>query len=276
MVRLMLPGLPPRLPVSETRFLSRGLLVVMGVAIAGVSLWWSPWSPAAVERPAMLATAGFPNLALDAYVDLAHGWATEDTRAEALWRAGNLAAVDLRDPQRAVELFRELASDYPANAHTADARARLATLYALHLHDPLRAAESWEAAAAAGPDGPEAGERLLNAGLAFAEVGLTDRAELCLRGAAERPSLAVDAWLALGRVRLKERPAEAYAAYDAALRAGASGDDASLARLGLATALERMDRLDAALAELDEAAREGDDDDVLRRRRNRLRSRSAR
>lgn len=267
--------LPPRLSAAETLYLVRGLRPVVAIALLAGGFWLSPWSPDAVDRPAMLAGWGFPNLAVSAYADLAHGWGPEDARAEALWRGASLAALDLGDPQRAMSMLRELVNRHPAHPRAPEAYARLATLYDLELRDPLRAAEQWSEAAKAAPEDARAGRWWLEAGLAFDRAALPDRAELALRTAAVYPDQAVRAWLALGRMKLVVAPAMAYACYDTALRDGATGEDARLARLGMATALERLDQRDVALAELDSAADAGVDDASLRLRRQRLRARTS-
>ena len=58
-------------------------------------------------------------------------------------------------------------------------------------------------------------------------------------------------------------------------RAGAEGEAGRLAHLGMATALEYLDRREAALAELDEVVEDGEADAALERRRDRLRARRA-
>ena len=60
----------------------------------------------------------------------------------------------------------------------------------------------------------------------------------------------VAAHLAQGRIHLQRDPAQAYSDYDAAFRVGAEGEAGRLAHLGMATALEYLDRREAAPAEL--------------------------
>ena len=66
---------------------------------------------------------------------------------------------------------------------------------------------------------------------------------------------------------LLEDPAAAYDAYDHALMAAAEGELANLSRLGMATAMERLDGAEAALAEVEAEVM---DDPALERRRARL------
>jgi len=270
----MARGLPLRLSADEARYVLRGVSVV-GFGVLGLGAFWlSPWSPEAIDRPALMLGYGFPNLAFQSWVDLAHGLAPASTRAEALWRAANLAATDLERPQEAVNLLRELIDEHPDHPRAAEARDRLASLYAGALRDPVRAAETWEEAARAAPQDFEAGHWMLEAGQSYVRANLPDRAEPALREAAADPAQAVEAWLALGSILLSSDASAADAAFQQALRAGASGDEASLAILGSATALERLDRRDEALESLNSAIAAGDDDEAIRNRARLLSARN--
>lgn len=268
----MAQSLPLRLSADEARYVLRGVAVVAFGILGLGAFWLSPLSPEAIDRPALMLGWGFPNLAFQGWVELGRGLAPEGTRAEALWRAANLAATDLDNPQGAVELLRELAAEHPDHPRAVPARERLAGLYAGALRDPLRAAETWAALAESRPG--EAGYWWLEAGLSYARANQPDRARTALRAAAVFPEVAVDAWLALGSMLLTEAPEEARDAFDQALSAGAAGSEASLARLGVATALERLDRRDEALAELESALAAGDGDEAIRLRARLLRART--
>lgn len=255
----------------EVRYLGRGVVGVMGAGLMIGGWWHSPWSPHALQAPAELAAAGDPEGAVEAYTALAEGWATRSTRTEAIWRASEVAAVELDAPNRALELLQTYLSLEPSPAEAARAWERLGGLYAQRLGDPARAAEAWETAAGLEPESPRAARWLLDAGLARVELGDTEAADRDLRAATADASLATDAWLALGRLDLGADPATAYESYDRALQsAGRDEATASLARLGMATALERLDGPDAALAVVDNAINEGDGDAALERRRSRL------
>lgn len=263
-------GSPLRLTAAESRTLFRGVGgVAVGVLLCG-AFWWSPWAPGALDRPAVLVEMGLPNLGLAAYESLAHGPVGAQTRAEALWRAGNLAATDLDSASQAVTLLRELVETCPDSPRVPDALERLATIYSRANGDHLRAAESWLAAVAAAPEHARVGGWLLEAGLGFRRAKQPLRAEEALRSATGHPEVAVAAWLALGDVLLADQATEARVAYQAALSAGAQGSDATLAVLGMATALERLDRRDEALDELRGACAVGDCDAAIRLRINLL------
>lgn len=255
----------------EFRFLGSGLAAAVALSGALVGFWASPWSPGALDRPALMVASGDASGAAASFERLARGWGPESTREEAFWRLTLLTTVELDQPQRGAELLREYMEIWPASVHEAEALARLGVLYSQRMDDPVRAAESWQAAAAAAPDSPEAGRWLLQAGRALARAEQPDLAEPVLLAATAYPGAAPAAWLALGHIHLTEDPATAYEQFDAALRAAGNGPEGRLARLGLATALERLERRDAALAEVDEALAEGDPDPALERRQQRLR-----
>lgn len=262
--RLLLP--------RELRFVSRGAaLVLVGGALFG-GFWLSPWSPMGLDRAATLAASGETDRAVAAYMEIADGPGFPATRLDARWQAAWLASVDPTDPQRAVDLLRDFAQREPDTLRTAHAHERLGTLYRLYLGDLVRAAEAWQQAAALAPAAPEAGHWQLDAGLAYLDAGLPDKAAEPLL-AATQTAEAVPAHLALGRMFLAEQPTLAYEHYSAAVRLATDEADRSLARLGAATALESLDQVDEALAELEAG---GDDDRVLQRRRARLEAREQR
>ncbi len=255
----------------ELRFVLGRAALVAALGLVALGTAMSPWSPLALDRAASLAAGGDDTAAIDAYLDLASTAGSQQARDDAAWKAAWLASVDAGDPQQAVELLRSYADAHPATARAATAQDRLGTLYQLYLQDPIRAAEAWQAAAQAAPDAPDVGRWQLDAGLAYLDAGLRDRAAAALDEATGHDSTFVAAQLALGRLSLADDPASAYDHYTLALgRAGTDGDR-SLARLGVATALEGLDRVGQALAELEDS----DDDPALQRRRARLQARDS-
>jgi len=123
----------------------------------------------------------------------------------------------------------------------------------------LRAARRYEQIARLTP---ESTPWLQSASLAWERVGRTDRALLRQAQVAIGGSDQVaEARLAMGRLSLGQgRTDRAYAHYAAALRADPTHEQARLARLGMAMALDAMGRFDLAIAELDEAAHGHDHD----------------
>jgi len=261
------------LPEAERRYLLRGVMTAMAVVVAWIVFWVSPISPVALDRTAARAAAGDAEGAVAAYLDQANAYGRTSSRGEALWRAAVITHVTLEQPERAADLLETLIERYPEHKRVVDAHARMGLIHRHHDGDPIRAGMRWVAAASVDPAHPEAGRWMLDAGLAFADAGDVEHALSALQVASSRPQQAVAAWLAQGRLQLQSDPAQAYSDYDAAFRAGADGEARRLAHLGMATALEYLDRREAALAELDEVVGEGEADAALKRRHNRLRAR---
>jgi len=258
---------------QEKRYLWTGAGSALGLVVCLIGLWASPLSPISLDNSALQATGGSTVEGLEAYLEQSEGWGTEQQRGEAMWRAAVLAHVELQDSQQATRIIENLITTFPDHPRVADAHARMARIHLVDHKDPVQAGARWVAAAAVAPGHADAGRWMLDAGLAFAEAGDTGRAIAALAQAATRPDQTVAARLAQGRMRLGADPAQAYVDYDAAFRGGATGEARRLARLGMATALEHLDRREQALAELDEAVEEGMNDAALQRRRKRLRAR---
>jgi len=261
------------LPKTERQYLLRGVGTALALVLACSAFWSSSMSPAALDRTAAQAAAGDVDGAVDSYLAQADGLNSVERRGEALWRASVLTHVALSEPQSAVDLLEQLIERFPEHSRVVDAHARIAMIQRHHDGDAVRAGMRWVAAASIDPSHVDAGRWMLDAGIAFADAGDFDNALRALRVASSRADQAVAAHLAQGRIHLQRDPAQAYSDYDAAFRAGADQEAQRLAQLGMATALEYLDRRDAALAELDEALEDGDADAALERRRERLRAR---
>lgn len=260
-------------PESERVYLLKGVVAAALIVVAWMGYWMSPMSPAAVDRTAAQAARGDAHGAVLSYLEQADSWSSQSSRGEALWRAAVLTHVSLANPEQAVDHLERLIEEFGEHPRVVDAHARIALIHRHHNGDPVRAGVRWVAAASIDPTHADAGRWMLNAGIALADAGDVDNALRALRVAQGRSEQAVAANLAMGRLHLQRDPAQAYSDYDAAFRAGAAGEARRLAHLGMATALEYLDRREAALAELDEAVEEGEMDAALQRRRNRLRAR---
>ena len=254
---------------SERRYLFQGAAGAFAIVFAMVGLWASPLSPIWMDSGAVKAGSGHSRAAMQVYLHQAD-WGPSSRRGESLWRAAVLADVNLNEPGRSMALLERLIEELPEHARVADAHARVAQIHRLHHQDLIRAATRWVAAASVAPDHPQAGRWMLDAGMVFAEAGDLGRAYSSFDSAASRPDQVVAARLAQGRLHLRDAPAKAYSDYDAAYRAGASDKEKRLARLGMATALEYLDRREQALAELEDAREDGVTDAALERRRGRL------
>ena len=263
------------LPKTERDYLLRGVVSAAAIVLSVTLFWCSPLSPAHLDRTAAKAAAGDVNGAVKDYLSQADSIASSKSRGEAMWRAAVLTHVAKAEPQTAVDMLERLIERFPEHARVVDAHARIAMIQRHHDGDAIRAGVRWVAAASIDPAHVDAGRWMLDAGLAFADAGDFDKALSALQVASTRPSQAVAAHLAQGRIHLQRDPAQAYSDYDAAFRAGADGEAGRLAHLGMATTLEYLDRREAALAELDEVLEEGDADAALERRRARLRARRA-
>ena len=261
------------LPDSERRYILRGVGAAMALVCAWLFFWMSPMSPGALDRTASRAAAGDASGAVEAYLSQADAYGRSASKGEALWRAAVITHVTLNQPESAVELLETLIVRYPNHQRVVEAHARMGMIHRHHHGDPIRAGMRWVAAASVDPGHEDAGRWMLDAGLAFADAGDVENALAALEVAASRPQQAVASWLAQGRLQLRSDPAQAYSNYDAAFRSGAEGEARRLAHLGMATALEYLDRREAALAELDEVVEDGEADAALKRRRNRLRAR---
>lgn len=268
-LRALPPGLRPHL--GEVGYLSVAALLVAAVLGVAAGWWQSAWSPVALDRPAAKVAQGDVPAAIDAYRSLADSWGPAPVREEAAWRAAQLSAATGDDPAASAQELRLFLRSWPESEHIAAASARLAGLYAVSLDRPLEAAEAWESAAWAAPEHAEAGRWLLEAGRAYVLSGQNERAERALGLATRHDDRAPAAWLALARLRLSTDPSAAYDAYDMALRTAGGGPAANLARLGRATALERLEGGEAALAQLDEELTAAEADIALVRRQRRLR-----
>lgn len=248
----------------ELRFATRGM-VRLGLAGAlAAAGWLSPLSPGPLIHAGDLASSGRTDAAIEVYLHAADTQLLASSRLKARWAAASLASVDTSHPQRAIELLRGFVAEHPEDPLAAQALARLGTLYLLYQHDPVRAAEAWDQAVAIAPQDPSVGQWSLDAGLALADARLDEQAMVQLNRAATHPEQAFGARLAMGRLMLANDPVAAYEHYSAAARAAGNETDASLARLGAASALEALDRVEQAVAELSEA--EADEPGVQRPR----------
>ncbi len=255
-------GFLGKVPV-EARFVLTGLLGLAAITLGAATLTVGPWSPLSLERPAEALARGDAEAALDGYLSLAgHPMAGAWNRRPALWRAAQIAAVELRDPVQADALAARFLEAWPQAPERVQVLALRASLNAGQLDLPEWAAELWVAAAEAAPE--EAGHHLLEAARISDRLdpeGSPSASTLALYERATRyPEQATAAYLALGRLRLPLDSAAAYEAYARALQASGASGEAATARLGMAAALERLEGREAAVALLDEGGEPLDED----------------
>ena len=242
-------ALPTRLqwltPTAFVAYVALGALVLVSL--------FSARSPAALSLADAAAGAGYTDFAIERYDAIAAVSPLPQHRARALWRAGNLLDVALRDAEGARTRLRALSVMETAE-HRTDALDRLGRLLQHHEHNPAAAAIAYEDAWRADPEAASAPDRLRRAARALEEAGQIDEAlEVWDQLGRTYPSLHGRAQLGRAALHLiQDDEAAALAAYRDALES----DDVTVhavARLGSATCLERLGNLDEALAELDAA-----------------------
>ena len=264
-------------------YLGSGAIGFTALGLAVLGYWWSPASPLIRDEPALLMSVGDVEGASHAYLEQASGWGSDSEREEALWRAARIEAVELRSRTRAIEILEEFQDAWPDSAHRADAFALLAELY-----EPVqqvrsetesqtayetrvrRAARTWKRAVAADPEHPQAGDWLVRSAVLWTEVGQLQRADATWRMASAYDDRRIEALMAIAGTQLADAPARAYRGFSHVLSEASSQGDATLARLGMATALERMERYMDAEEAIDLALSEDLDDPALAQRKRRL------
>ena len=266
-------------------YLSSGAVTFVLIGGGILAYWWSPASPMSRDEPALRLSNGDIEGASQAYLEQARGWGADQEREEALWRAARIEAVELGDPDRAIALLESFQEAWPESIWRAEAYALLAGLQephrteerSLNLHDRVlydeklyEAAQTWELAANVNPTHVDAGAWLTRAAGIWMELGEDTRADSTWRRIGQYEDRAVEALMAIAGSRLAESPEEAYRNFRQLLSRDLDLADASLARLGLATALERMERYLEAEEAIDLALSEDLDDPALSQRKSRL------
>jgi tetratricopeptide (TPR) repeat protein len=244
-----------------------------GFVLAGVAVllfWWSPASPLSRDEPAIKVSEGDIRGAADAYLVQSTGWGSDSEREEAMWRAALLEAVELGASRKAIQLLEEFQRTWPASDHRADGVALLAELYVENPKLQRKAAQTWEYAARIAPDHPHAGDWLVRGAETWTGLGKIARAEATWRLVSRYPEHEVAAWMAIAGARLPDSPERAYEAFRQVLKRNPYPGDAALARLGMATSLERMERYLEAEETIDLALAEDLDNPTLTQRKRRL------
>jgi tetratricopeptide (TPR) repeat protein len=239
-----------RVRESEFRYLLRGVVGVVGTVAAAAFLWSTAWSPGALAGPGRLLLQGKAEAAKDAYVSLAAGIGSDETRAEAQWRGALLSATDLDQPLVAIEMLQELIRQHPGSARAIEANAEMARLYRDRLDQPGKAAPLYQKAAEIAPEDTRAGTWWLEAGRTYDHAGENDLAVAALEQAARYEDTAAAAHLALGPIVLESDSTKSVAHYEQAIALAPDETLRRVARLGLAAALEHDKKYDEALAQL--------------------------
>ncbi len=233
--------------------LALGMVLACALLTAGLG----PTTPLALDRAERSLAQGDVYGALATCEQTAHWAPLPSWRAQARYRAATLRAHHLDQPAQAVRELRTLLHHGGADPQL-EALALQLLAESLEIRGKHRqVAEAYERLARISP---RPALWLQAAALAWERTGRPDRALLRHAGAAAHdPQLAAQALLAMGRISLGVgRSDKAYAFYAAALQRDPSHEQARLARLGMAMALDAMGRFEQALAELDEASPERD------------------
>ncbi len=224
----------------------------LGVCLL-LGLGLGPFTPLALDRAERALLQDGPAAALEGCEQLGDWGLLGSWRARADYRAATLYARQLDQPGLAVHRLRALLRQ----GHGDPALEILALqLLAESLEargKPRVAAHRYEQLARRAEDPTP---WLLAAARTWEQAGRQDRAllrhaELTVRSSGR----SAQAYLAMGRISLGlGRTDKGYGYYAATLEASPTLEQARLARLGMAMALDDMGRFEQALAELDEAA----------------------
>lgn len=225
-----------------------------GVSLIAILLWLSPMSPTALGHADASLGMGNPERAVARYERVARLNPVAWIRAEALYRAGMVYAVDLDEPAKAREHFEQAVSLFPEHERAAEIHERVGQIR-LSEHRPEAAWRAFMAAYEVNPDDPRASERLREAARARGEAGDRAGAEaLWDRIAVEFPEHRTRALVAKAALRLaSDNPEGALPLYEQVAEQATDPNVIAVARLGAATCLERLGSLEEAMAELDEA-----------------------
>lgn len=226
-------------------------LLSAGVLLVGGGVWYSPVSPVALELADARINSAEVQTVIERYEKIARYHWSEETRTIALKRASQLCELNDRDVDGLQRLY-ELAT---TSNQLANLEAQIGLLYIEQGHYS-KGALWFERAERSEPEAPEAGARLLLAAQARFESNQLAKAEkLYLLVWRKYPKLGAEADIGLAELLLSTGRARSAQKYfkRAADGAGESSLKA-LAQFGVATCLERMGRLDEALAEMNEVS----------------------
>lgn len=227
--------------------------------LALVGLWMAPISPLALSRADVALGQGAPLTAVQRYDKVAEWSFVAAHRQRALLRSAQLLFNELGDSQGSLVRLNALANDatLPLGAQ-ADVQVKIGEIYR-EIRQPKDSAHAFMVAVAICKKLEEptcsaghTGSWKLSAAQELAKAGHVHRAlNLLGRVVREHPDLRQQANLERAQLQLIEgQIADALTLFEDV----AAGDDvrANVAKLGVATCLERLGNLDEALAELDE------------------------
>lgn len=236
-------------------WIHRGALVLAVAAIGLVWLYMSPRSPMALWRADFAASFGHPVEAVRVYDRVAEVHRSEDVRNKALRRSIVLWSTELGDAEEALERTEKVLESGMSDVDRARWLALSAEL-AMDLDRPEDAAAHWRHAHDLDPQSPQAPLRLSLAGRAALVAGKPSLSEQIWKQLAKRhPAYSGNAHIERANLRLMRDDVQgARSFYERAAEESFDPDVATVARLGVATCLERLGELEQAVAELDRAS----------------------
>jgi len=250
-----------RLRTYVVRFSHQGPRAVIAAGALGVclllGLGLGPFTPLALDRAERALLEDGPVSALEGCEQVGRWGLLGSWRARADYRAATLYARQLDQPSQAVSRLRTLLQQGEADP-ALEALALQLLAESLEARSKHRlAAERYEQLTRQVED---PSPWLQAAARAWERAGRLDRALLRHAALTVHPSpRSTQAYLAMGRISLGQgRTDKGYDYYAAALEAQPNLEQARLARLGMALALDDMGQFEQALAELDEASAGGD------------------
>ena len=229
------------------------------VLLALVGLWMAPVSPLALSRADVALGQGAPQTAVQRYDQVAQWSFVAAHRQRAQLRSAQVLFNELGDPQGALVRLNALANDASLPlAEQPDVQVKIAVIHR-ELRQSEESAHAFMVAVATCKkleqstciDG-DVGAWKISAAQELAQAGHLRRAlNLLARVVREHPEYRQQANLERAQLQLIDgHIADALTLFEDV----ATGDDvrANVAKLGVATCLERLGNLDEALAELDE------------------------
>ena len=177
------------------------------VLLYGIQLFWkSPLSPMFPHEVRNLIAAGDVEYAVDLLEWRAENTWSHKVRSDALWEAAQIVFLRLKDKERAKGLIQRCLIleefVYPAEAND--------LLASMHIDiQPKLSIQYWERAIESNPFHSKVDDWRIHIARTHEELGQIDMAILAWK-TVQKESYQSEKHLALGRLQLKEDPAEAY------------------------------------------------------------------
>lgn len=230
-----------------------GVLVVATLLVGGLAAWTWPGSPLLTWRADEALGLGQVTTAAELYDRVALHAPLASQRRAALRKVAFVYATDLHEPITARRRWMAYAALSDDPAEVAVAHEAVGHLLLTDERRPVPAAQAFVRAHDAAPDHAAAPARLASAARAWQEAGRWTAAHaLWDRLAATHPTWTSVARLEQGQALLGRGKVQSALPYlDEVVAHGTDPSLVAVARLGVATCLERLGNLDGAIAEID-------------------------